>query len=52
MAALEGAAADERQEDLVDDLGQDVVGHGRDAACHVLVAQQCRRRGGDTSGSR
>jgi hypothetical protein len=23
---------DERQEDLVDDLGQDVVGHGRDSS--------------------
>lgn len=32
------AAVDERQEDLVDDLGQDVVGYGRDAAGHVLVA--------------
>jgi hypothetical protein len=45
--ALGVTPADERQEDLVDDLGQDVVGHGRDAAGHVLVAQQCRRRGGD-----
>jgi hypothetical protein len=40
-------ALDQRQEDLVDDLGEDGVRHGGDSVCHVLVAEQCRRHGGD-----
>ena len=40
-------AADQRQVDLVDDLGQDAVGDGGGAAGDVLVAQEHDGDGGD-----
>jgi hypothetical protein len=47
-AADRGPAVDQRQEDLVNDLGEDGVWYSRDAARHVLVAQQRRRRGSNS----